>query len=1059
MEKCLFRKLGIVFSLSLLAIGTTVTISNGLEALPFNANGDTTSYTLTLDSSNGQLNNNGAYVTTEQTNSTAQTTSGNKIQINNNYCAVFSDYGFSDIYAQLKKSLGYFYNTDVTDSTNDIFPLTSITSITATFSSSGSAPVLYLGTSVNPSTNAQTLVSGTTVSVSGTDFFKIAASSAGVCYLTSLVITYSCVAVTPVLQSVNIDDSNTSYAIGTTYNTANGLTVTGIYNTGSQVISSGYAINGSGFDPESAFTTAGTYSVTVTYESIVSNSINVVVYDPSVPIDPTAIAISQSSLALMVGESETLTYSLTPNNATTTVTWSSDNSSLVTVNDGAVTALAAGSAIITVSTANGYSSTCAVTVTAPTYTATINKSNTTILSTTALTSDTEQEYVITDGTNEVGSMSILWSAGSYAPSSYDEVTIPSNTGKISSNDSTYVKTMTLDLYKYDNISVYADGVEVTGVSGTPTANGSSLVYIFTINSSNWYIQNVTSSYTQNIYSMELEVEVGDPSVAVTSVALNSSSLSLGIGETSTLIATVSPSNAGNKVVIWSSSNSSVASISNGLVTAVAEGNATITVTTSDGGHTATCAVTVSAISVTSVALSDSTATVSIGSTKTLIATVSPSNATNKAVSWSTNNSSVATVNEGVITAVAEGNATITVTTSDGGYTATCSVTVSAQALDAWTVMVYMCGADLESGSYHFATGDLTEMINVTGQPDNVNVIVEAGGAQSWSSTYSSVINKNNLNRFHLSNNEFVLDEQIAKADMGSASTFQSFLEWGLTEYPAERTMVVMWNHGGAMGGCCYDENYSDDSLMNSEVNTALNGAFNSLGRTEKLEVIGYDACLMQVQDVAEFNSSYFNYMVASEESEAGYGWDYDGGWLNAIYNNPSTVTTATVLNSVVDTFIADNGGVYSSSNDQTLSWLDLSQMGVYKTAWENMAGYLNSSVLNSSNKTAFQNLVKTCKYYADTDYTYFCTFDAKDFLAKLSASSTFNIGSLSTYISAAQSAFNNVVSYSSCGAGAGNSYGLCMFFSVSSNCGRSVVYTSSQTNFTNWRTTNSSFGV
>jgi hypothetical protein len=200
-------------------------------------------------------------------------------------------------------------------------------------------------------------------------------------------------------------------------------------------------------------------------------------------------------------------------------------------------------------------------------------------------------------------------------------------------------------------------------------------------------------------------------------------------------------------------------------------------------------------------------------------------------------------------------------------------------------------------------------------------------------------------------------------------------------------------------------------------------------------------------------------MVASEESEAGYGWDYDGGWISAIYNNPSSVSTSTVLTSVVDSFISDNGGTSSSSNDQTLSWLTLSQMSAYKMAWENMASYLNSNILTSSNRTSFQNLVKSCKYYGDTDYTYFCIFDAKDFLTKLAASSTFNTGSLSTYITAAQTAFSNLVSYSSCGRGAGNSYGLCMFFSVSSNCSKSTYYTSTQTNFSNWRTTNLSFGV
>jgi Clostripain family. len=389
------------------------------------------------------------------------------------------------------------------------------------------------------------------------------------------------------------------------------------------------------------------------------------------------------------------------------------------------------------------------------------------------------------------------------------------------------------------------------------------------------------------------------------------------------------------------------------------------------------------------------------------------------------------------------------------------VNVTAIPQAAWTIMFYMCGADLESGS-GLATGDLTEIKSVTGQPSNVNIVFEAGGASSWSSTYSSVINANNLNRFHLSNGSYVKDAQIAKANMGLTSTFQSFLEWGLDTYPAERTMVVMWDHGGAMRGCCYDENYGSDSLLNSEVKSALTGAFASTNQSSKLEVIGYDACLMQVQDIAEFDSAYFNYMVASEESESGYGWDYDGGWLTSIYNSPSVVATSTVLTSVADTFVADNGGVSSASNDQTLSWLDLNNMAAYKTAWESMAYYLNSSVLTSSNKTSFQTLVKSCKTYCvDTDSSqyYFAIIDVSDFLTKLLASTTFNKGSVSTYVSAVQAAFSNLVKYSTCGAGAGNSYGLCMFFSVRSDSEQTSVYVASETNFTNWITTNRNFGV
>ena len=171
-------------------------------------------------------------------------------------------------------------------------------------------------------------------------------------------------------------------------------------------------------------------------------------------------------------------------------------------------------------------------------------------------------------------------------------------------------------------------------------------------------------------------------VGVTGVTLNKSSLSLDVGDTETLTATVTPGNATNKAVSWSTSNAAVATVANGVVTAVAPGSATITVTTADGGKTAACSVTVTedgttGVPVTGVTLNKSSLSLTVGGTETLTATVAPSNATNKAVTWSTSNAAVATVANGVVTAVAAGSAVITVTTADGSKTAACSVTVTA----------------------------------------------------------------------------------------------------------------------------------------------------------------------------------------------------------------------------------------------------------------------------------------------------------------------------------------------------------------------------------------------
>ena len=208
------------------------------------------------------------------------------------------------------------------------------------------------------------------------------------------------------------------------------------------------------------------------------------------------------------------------------------------------------------------------------------------------------------------------------------------------------------------------------ITGTPTAAGT---YNFTV--------KAESSYGSDSKELSITISAAT-SVSVTGVTLNKTSTELTVGQSETLTAAVEPSNATNKNVTWSSSAESVATVEDGKVTAVGAGEATITVTTEDGNKTATCAVTVAAatVPVTGVTLSQTQESLYSNrtpNTLTLTATVAPDNATNKAVTWSTSNSTVATVDaNGLITAVAPGTAAITVTTTDGSFTATCTVTVS-----------------------------------------------------------------------------------------------------------------------------------------------------------------------------------------------------------------------------------------------------------------------------------------------------------------------------------------------------------------------------------------------
>ena len=165
---------------------------------------------------------------------------------------------------------------------------------------------------------------------------------------------------------------------------------------------------------------------------------------------------------------------------------------------------------------------------------------------------------------------------------------------------------------------------------------------------------------------------GSTDAAATGVTLSKTSLTLDKGKTQTITATVTPSNATDKSVTWSSSNSSVATVSNGKITAKGAGTATITAKTSNG-KTATCKVTVQ-IGVTKITLNKTAATIKKGETLKIKATVSPSNAVNKAVTWTSSNTKVATVSDGTVTAKGLGTATITAKTANG-TNATCTINV------------------------------------------------------------------------------------------------------------------------------------------------------------------------------------------------------------------------------------------------------------------------------------------------------------------------------------------------------------------------------------------------
>ena len=334
----------------------------------------------------------------------------------------------------------------------------------------------------------------------------------------------------------------------------------------------------------------------------------------------------------------------------------------------------------------------------------------------------------------------------------------------------------------------------------------------------------------------------------------------------------------------------------------------------------------------------------------------------------------------------------------------------------WSLFLYICGADLESDSQGgYASGDIAEILSAANQPGDVNIVLECGGASKWK---NSTINahKDKLSRWHVSGGELYHHGDVSKASMGESSTLSEFLTWGVKNYPAEKYGLFMWDHGGALTGCCFDENFSDDCLYTNEIASAMattkSATSDLLGAFDKFEFITYDACLMALQEVAEANAPYFNYMLASQESESGYGYDYDA-WLPTLYSNPKTVTSLQVLSSIGDTFMAEQDVLCEQYNwpyDQTQSVFDLSKMGTYKTAFDSFATDLMTNYVNTSSKwNSFKSIVtgSNVKSYGEDEFDIFNLAGTKGLLTAMKSS----YSGLSTKITALENALADVVVY------------------------------------------------
>ena len=235
--------------------------------------------------------------------------------------------------------------------------------------------------------------------------------------------------------------------------------------------------------------------------------------------------------------------------------------------------------------------------------------------------------------------------------------------------------------------------------------------------------------------------------------------------------------------------------------------------------------------------------------------------------------------------------------------------------DTATIMVYMCGTDLESRS-GMGTADLQEMLNAR-FGDNINLLVYTGGCKGWK---NNLVSSSANQIWQVKNGQLVcLEKNLGSQSMTDPSVLSGYIQWCAGNYPASRYELILWDHGGgSVSGYGYDEKFASTGSMSL---AGVDAALKSAG--VKFDFIGFDACLMATAETALTLTQYADYLIASEETEPGVGWYYTN-WLTAFGKNTS-IPTVELGRQIVDSFV-DTCAEKCRGQLTTLSVVDLAEL-------------------------------------------------------------------------------------------------------------------------------------
>jgi len=273
--------------------------------------------------------------------------------------------------------------------------------------------------------------------------------------------------------------------------------------------------------------------------------------------------------------------------------------------------------------------------------------------------------------------------------------------------------------------------------------------------------------------------------------------------------------------------------------------------------------------------------------------------------------------------------------------------------DVYTIMVYMCGTDLES-NYGMATSDMNEMLKA-GVSEKINLIIETGGTKRWQ---NNIMSSSSNERYQVTAEGLRrLESGIGKRPMVDPNTLTDFINFCKKNYPADRYALIMWDHGGgSLAGYGYDELFKTAGSM------PLDKFYSALDKADcKFDFIGFDACLMASLETAVACEPFADYLIASEETEPGVGWYYTD-WLRSLSKNTS-LPTVEIGKQIIDDFV-DYCARKTPNDKTTLSITDLAEFsGVVPSALTEFAKSTSELVDGDAYRTV-SNARANCREFS-----------------------------------------------------------------------------------------------